>query len=1447
MGCSTSTHASPEADEDAPLKRSVYSASRTSDQVVSGRQNSNKDQTNDACTAVSENPSRTRSSSDTEGRAHGRGIGAIHYPNQLGKDECDGGEDEVVVIPPSADKSTRTRFTFPQRTLLNVGSHTQAGDSGGRKRNSITASPSSFTAMQRRLSDGSHGHSSFTTMSPAPPDAKETPLQLTQTRALPTAATIPTACLSISPPQRLSIPANSFAGSSASASGAVALPSQEQHQIETPHVNDGGFSIEWDEEDNTPRGRGIPDSTTMESGPCSVTRGMMAPSGSFGIGVGGGWRSKSPKWIDLSRKRSQSTVSLLSLADTPNNPHVLSSGSDFGRDILGGSHVFGGLATGGGSSRPQSGYAMGRDMCVERFDQQRHSNGLAVFCNQPRECALCRNATAAFACEVCDDFFLCENCRFDLEAVCAVHDPTHAILYMQDNHYNSSRTFGGDSIFSLSGDGGVSSLFYNPCFNCKRVIDDVEPVYRCDQCDYIVCQECFIQHEEPENAMERASSLSAAMAATREEQASCKPLPIESAALVLASGPMPPHEHELKRFQRKSRSNSVHEGAVVTKTRNSGGNKVINDYVVVRQIGHGSYAKVKLVQHVHTQELFALKILRRQKKAAMSGITLGRSRVKSAMAGISEDDLLREIAVMKFIDHPNVVKLKEVIEDVDSQKVYIIMEYCEKGPVHVLGDPALPLEQVRQYGADILRGLLHLHSEFLYHRDIKPANCLVNRDSVVKIADFGTCNSQIRTKLAEGTPAFSCPEQVRGEEVSGEVVDSWAFALTVYEMACGTLPVSTTSFVQHRSLLMSKSPVPIPKIGDEPLCDLLVQMLEKDLSKRLLLPAATRHPFFAECHVDVHGAVPGTAPRSIFAVLATSGGSAAAQPQQQQLPSLAELYDKALESVHRGKNLKDCFHGVRALRRVRRKEVETARHSGTGDQVGGGSAGAEKSSAYVMNSRDVYGGSDGSGSDGEDEEGAGRLWVGGRAGHKEEAAAAAAVEEAVEHHLFTQEPKLELAQVTLTAPATLEKLNRLHQVTAEMRLSHNALVRLAPLRLSTFSMLMDIAVTFNRLEAIPQEVLAAPRLVRLDLSHNRIDSIPGSLVTKALFLERLSLHHNLITSVGTTTITVVEPSPVKFRVPTSATATCMGSNMVAVPDASVVSSSITQTSLRGRGGSSRSKVVSVLAAPCLRHVRLSGNPLERLPDALETTHKLQLVLDAIPALMEQWDTHMQADSKPTTSTAAAATGGQSRLPAVIVWDDSFPVRIPSVEPAVWLAVNNVAIYRVQTLRLCQTRRVVLCQCADPRFPNGLFLSEELEVYFAALSKALQDCREQRQQLAVEAPFSLGAPAEAIPSEALPPIVGKAARNYVESYFFVTDDENEEEGGYHSLVSYLYDSLSANIPVLVVVVSSGTSCAVRTNIVAAISTCLTRLRGGDPEQLDAEQAELIVSTMRSLYA
>ncbi|KPI89183.1 putative Protein kinase [Leptomonas seymouri] len=1149
--------------------------------------------------------------------------------------------------------------------------------------------------------------------------------------------------------------------------------------------------------------------------------------------------------VGLRLRQVTQSVSLVSLTETsdeifiPSSPH---STVDDRLDSV--PPVFNGLALNTGI-RPWSSCTVGASRSG-RVDQA-NGNGLATFCNQLRECVHCKSPAVAFACELCEDFFLCENCRFDVELVRNIHDPTHAMLTIQDNHCSSSRTFGGDSIFSLSGESGANSLFNPPCTRCERVIDDTEPVYRCEQCDYVLCEECFFK-------------------------------PREQVDMKVDS----PHEHVLKRFQRKSKSGAIHGGAVVSKTRNSGGNRVINDYVVVRLLGQGSYAKVKLVQHIRTQELFALKILKKQRKGTISGMNLGRSRVKLASTGVSEDDLLREIAVMKFIDHPNITKLKEVIEDVEAQKVYVIMEYCENGPVHVLGDPPLALEQVRQYGADIMRGLLHLHSEFLYHRDIKPANCLVNHEFVVKIADFGTCNSQIRTRSSEGTLAFSCPEQARGEEVSGEVVDSWAFALTLYEMACGTLPVSTTSLLQYRNTLLGPEPIPLPEDGDLQLRSLLASMLDKDLKSRMLLSAAARHPFFAACCIDPHG-VPqnagqiATLKQMQAQQLSSSSPHSSLSPHgEQQRKALTELYNKGLESVYRGKNLKDCFHGVRALRRIQRKEADTVRNGseavgahGDYDDCMGYYFDEDEDISGVLHSRDIdlnspmpsqsrygYGSSSPSGSANDEANYDERRGVNLSSSSKdaEESTAVIAVEEIVQDYLSSKKPKVEVTYVNLSRQSTLERLNQLPTTVTGLRLGHNALTSTAGLRFNVFSMLKDISIVFNRLDAFPENILFAPRLVRLDLSHNRILSIPPTLVTRAPFLERLNLHHNCITQVDAVPCTssmTVSPSLTSFPSPESGAHVANTRSSPATPPAAAADV--------GAAHSSDTKMVSVLAAPCLRHVRLSGNPLESLPLALETTNRLELVLDAIPALMEQWHAYTQMQTTTTKDTAAPAKVNLStaitspsplknRLPAVIVWDDSFPVRIPDVEPAVWLAVNNMAVYRVQTLRTCRTRRVVLCQCADPRFPNGVFGSADMEAYFAELSKVLQEQRQEQEQEQEQPNGSadIVSVRNEVVSGALPPIVGRAARSYVESYFFVTDDGNEEDGGYHNLVEYLNDALAMKEPVLVVVVTSGNASAARTNIVAALSTYLTKLRGKDLDDV-SEQAELVVSTMRSLYA
>jgi [calcium/calmodulin-dependent protein kinase] kinase len=104
------------------------------------------------------------------------------------------------------------------------------------------------------------------------------------------------------------------------------------------------------------------------------------------------------------------------------------------------------------------------------------------------------------------------------------------------------------------------------------------------------------------------------------------------------------------------------------------------------------------------------------------------------------------------MDHENIVKLFEVIDDPDNDKLYLVMELVKKGAlgsktywkcenIDISEDsstPLVPLEKLRKYARDFLKGLNYLHNYAkIFHRDIKPDNLLIDEFDTLKIADFG--------------------------------------------------------------------------------------------------------------------------------------------------------------------------------------------------------------------------------------------------------------------------------------------------------------------------------------------------------------------------------------------------------------------------------------------------------------------------------------------------------------------------------------------------------------------------------------------------------------------------------------------------------------------------------------------------------------------------------------
>ena len=154
-----------------------------------------------------------------------------------------------------------------------------------------------------------------------------------------------------------------------------------------------------------------------------------------------------------------------------------------------------------------------------------------------------------------------------------------------------------------------------------------------------------------------------------------------------------------------------------------------------------------------------------------------------------EQNVRREIQLLRKMKHKNVIELLDVLYNDEKQKMYLIMEYCVGGLQEMLDsvkDKKLPLHQAHNYFIQLLDGLEYLHGQGIIHNDIKPGNLLLTLDHTLKISDFGvaealeTFSSNDQLTTGQGSPAFQPPEIANGQEVfSGYKVDIWSTGVTL--------------------------------------------------------------------------------------------------------------------------------------------------------------------------------------------------------------------------------------------------------------------------------------------------------------------------------------------------------------------------------------------------------------------------------------------------------------------------------------------------------------------------------------------------------------------------------------------------------------------------------------------------------------------------------------------
>mmetsp|Transcript_10805 Transcript_10805/g.37524 ORF Transcript_10805/g.37524 Transcript_10805/m.37524 type:complete len:423 (-) Transcript_10805:1325-2593(-) len=213
---------------------------------------------------------------------------------------------------------------------------------------------------------------------------------------------------------------------------------------------------------------------------------------------------------------------------------------------------------------------------------------------------------------------------------------------------------------------------------------------------------------------------------------------------------------------------------------------------------------------------------------------------------------MREVAIMKKLDHPNVVSLYEVIDDPSGPFLFLVLEYVESGPIlRNSGNMQHIAEPVaRQYFREIVKGLDYLHFNKVIHRDLKPENLLKSADGTIKISDFGVSelfDNSDTLKRTAGTPAFLAPEVCTGEAFQGKPADIWALGVVLYSFVFGRTPFMADTVILMFEAI-TKVPLVFPTkvlISDE-LMDLLTRILTKDAEERIKLPEIMVHPWVTD-------------------------------------------------------------------------------------------------------------------------------------------------------------------------------------------------------------------------------------------------------------------------------------------------------------------------------------------------------------------------------------------------------------------------------------------------------------------------------------------------------------------------------------------------------------------------------------------------------------------------
>ncbi|KAL9418776.1 hypothetical protein AB3S75_036682 [Citrus x aurantiifolia] len=244
----------------------------------------------------------------------------------------------------------------------------------------------------------------------------------------------------------------------------------------------------------------------------------------------------------------------------------------------------------------------------------------------------------------------------------------------------------------------------------------------------------------------------------------------------------------------------------------------LEDFEVLKVVGQGAFAKVYQVRRIGTSEIYAMKVMRKDK----------------IMEKNHAEYMKSERNILTKVDHPFIVQLRYSFQT--KYRLYLVLDFVNGGHLffQLYRQGLFREDLARIYTAEIVSAVSHLHANGIMHRDLKPENILLDADGHVMLTDFGLAkqfDENTRSNSMCGTLEYMSPEIVLGKG-HDKAADWWSVGILLFEMLTGQPPFTGGNRQKIQQKII-KDKIKLPAFLSSEAHSLLKGLLQKEASKRL--------------------------------------------------------------------------------------------------------------------------------------------------------------------------------------------------------------------------------------------------------------------------------------------------------------------------------------------------------------------------------------------------------------------------------------------------------------------------------------------------------------------------------------------------------------------------------------------------------------------------------------